>query len=76
MALSNGAVPGAFCANATSGILSRLPGFDNIQQTFYPTKLQAQVAQLPGVATDKYYEGDDEDLQAALARGNAALNTE
>ena len=76
MALANGAVPGAFCANATSGILNRVPGFGTIKQTFYPTNLQAQVAQLPGVVTDKYYEGDDEDLQAALARGNAALNTE
>lgn len=75
-ALANGAVPGAFCANATSGILGGLPGFENIRKTFYPTKLQAQVAQLPGVTTDKYYEGDDADLQQALARGNAALNTQ
>lgn len=74
LALANGAVPGAFCANATSGILQQVPGFDDIRQTFYPEKLQAQIAQLPGIVTDTYYEGDSADLQDGLARNNAALN--
>lgn len=73
MALGNGAVPGAFCANATSRILSRIPGLESIKPTFYPVKLQRQMEQLPGVVTEKYYEGDSPDLKEALKRGNAAL---
>ena len=55
---SNGAVPSAFCANATSGILKQIPGFQSIQQGFYPLKLMEQVEQLPGVNTTRYYEDD------------------
>ena len=55
---SNGAVPSAFCANATSGILKKIPGFQSIQQGFYPLKLMEQVEQLPGVNTTCYYEDD------------------
>ena len=71
--MTNGAVPGAFCANATSTILGQVLGKDAIKTTMYPTNLQTQFAQLPGVTTDKYYEGDSADLQDGLARGNAAL---
>ncbi|GHF37692.1 hypothetical protein [Seohaeicola zhoushanensis] len=74
LALANGAVPGAFCANATSTLLSRVPGFEGIKTTFYPTNLQSQVAELPGVRTDSYYEGDSADLKDGLERSNAALN--
>lgn len=73
LALSNGAVPGAFCANATSSLLSRVPGFEGIKTTFYPTNLRDQVAQLPGVVTDTYYEGDSADLKDGIAKSNAAL---
>ena len=69
LALSNGAVPGAFCASATSGILRQVPGFEGISQTLFPKNLMEQVAEIPGVTTQKFYEGDDPDLQAALARG-------
>ncbi|WP_298858160.1 hypothetical protein [uncultured Sulfitobacter sp.] len=55
---SNGAVPSAFCANATSGILKQIPGFQSIQQGFYPLKLMEQVERLPGVKTSRYYEDD------------------
>ncbi|MFK7753899.1 MAG: hypothetical protein AB8B51_15295 [Sedimentitalea sp.] len=74
LALANGAVPGVFCANATSTMLGNIPGFEAIKTTFYPTNLSAQFAQIPGVVSEKYYEGDEDDLQAALARGNAALS--
>lgn len=70
----NGRVPGALCANATSGILAQIPGFQSIQRTYYPVKLQEQFAQLPGVVTDKYYENDSEDLQQGIAAGNQVLN--
>ena len=74
LALKSGPVPGAFCANATSGLLKSLPGFESIQTTYYPTNLQDQVAQIPGVVTDKYYEGDSADLQAGIALNNAKLS--
>ncbi|NIZ12461.1 hypothetical protein [Phaeobacter sp. HF9A] len=71
---TNGRVPGAFCANATSNILSRIPGFEQIKVTYYPVKLQEQFAQIPGVETDTYYENDSDDLKAGLAQTNAKLN--
>ena len=55
---ANGAVPGAYCANATSGILAQVDGFTGIKQTFYPVKLLEQIALLPDVKTVKYYEDD------------------
>lgn len=73
LALNNGAVPGAYCANATSNLLRRVPGLENIDVTFYPTRLQRQFETLPGVQTEEYYENDDADLQAGLAEGNAKL---
>ncbi|MEX0339313.1 MAG: hypothetical protein AB3N11_09770, partial [Arenibacterium sp.] len=76
LALSNGPVPGAFCANATSGILRQVPGFESIRSTFYPNNLQKQFAKLPGVMTDKYYEGDSADLQDGINASNTALNTD
>jgi hypothetical protein len=76
LALQNGSVPGAFCANATSTLLSRVPGFEEINVTFYPTKLAEQFGAIPGVKTEKYYENDSEDLDLALAEGNRKLNTE
>lgn len=76
LALARGPVPGAFCANATSGILADVPGFGAIRSTFYPVRLQEQFATLSGVVTSKYYEDDSEDLQDGLARGNAQLNAE
>ena len=73
---TNGRVPGAFCANATSSILRQIPGFEGIDVTYYPVKLQEQFAQVPGVVTDKYYEDDSDDLQSGLAAGNVTLNAE
>ncbi|WP_370303594.1 hypothetical protein [Pseudooceanicola sp.] len=75
LALAKGPVAGAFCANATSGLLRQVPGFEGISSTFYPVKLQEEFAALPGVVSDTYYEGDSADLQAGLAQGNAALNS-
>jgi hypothetical protein len=71
---SNGRVPGAYCANATSSILSQIPGLESLNVTFYPVKLSDQFGALPGVSTERYYEDDDEDLQKALAEGNVVLN--
>lgn len=72
--VSNGRVPGAYCARSTSTILAQIPGFEHLEQTFYPVNLAEQFAKLPGVTTELYYEEDSEDLQEGLAKGNAALN--
>ena len=69
---SNGAVPGAFCANATSGILSQIPGFQSVGSTFYPVKLQERFETLPGVTTTKYYEDDEGDVIDALRAAQLA----
>lgn len=71
---THGRVPGAFCANATSSILRQIPGFEQIEVTYYPVQLQQQFATVPGVVTDTYYENDSEDLKRGLAEGNADLN--
>lgn len=76
LAISNGRVPGAYCANSTSSILRQIPGLRGLKTTFYPVKLSEQFGALPGVVTSKYYEDDDADLQKALAEGNVVLNYE
>jgi len=55
----SGPVSSAFCANATSGILRQVPGFQSIKQGFYPLKLMEQVEGLSGVNTTRYYEDDE-----------------
>ncbi len=70
LALSNGPVAGAFCANATAQILQQIPGFQSIDVTFYPNRLMEQFATLPGVTTQVYRENDDASLDAALAQLN------
>ena len=59
---SNGAVPSAFCANATSSLLRKIEGFEDIKVTFYPVNLMEQIAQRPDVVTDRYYENDAGDV--------------
>jgi hypothetical protein len=63
---SNGAVPGAYCANSTTAILSQVDGFQDIQHTFYPLKFMEQMAARPGVKTTKYYENDEGDVIDAV----------
>lgn len=71
---TNGRVPGAYCANATSALLAQVPGFESIDRTFYPVNLQEQFGALPGVKTERYYENDSEDLHEGIAAGNRTLN--
>lgn len=73
LALQNGSVAGAFCANATSTLLSRLPGFETIRTTMFPTNLADQFSALPGVTEDRYYEDDNPDLQVSLEQARQDL---
>lgn len=63
---ANGAVPGAYCANATTHIMSQIQGFENIKKTFYPVKFMEQIATLPGVRTTRLYENDEGDVIDAV----------
>ncbi len=74
IAKQSGPVAGAFCANSTAQLLQQVPGFEQIETTFYPVNLSDQFAQLPGVQTAEYRENDDADLQTGLAFNNAQLN--
>ena len=64
---SNGAVPSAMCANATSGVLRQIPGFQGIRQGFYPLKLMEQIRQMPDVTTTRLFENDDGGVRDGVA---------
>lgn len=72
LALSNGRVAPALCANATSQLLQKLPGFESLRTTWFPENLAEQFSHLPGVEQDRYYEDDDVTYAEALAAANAA----
>lgn len=73
LAVTNGRVPGAYCAQSTIAILQQIPGFEGLQRTFFPEKLAEQFGQLPGVTTSRYYEDDSADLKDGIARSGAEL---
>ncbi|WP_146346528.1 hypothetical protein [Falsiphaeobacter marinintestinus] len=75
LALTAGPVPGAMCAQSISSLLRKVPGFEPINTTYYPVKLQEQFETIPGVQTEKLVEEDEPDLNAALKKANAKLNT-
>lgn len=56
--LANGAVPKAHCANATSAILSTIPGFESVGQTWSPKRLMDDFGAIPGVSTREIHEND------------------
>ncbi|MEO3413637.1 hypothetical protein AAFO92_03145 [Roseovarius sp. CAU 1744] len=64
--MSHGAVPSAMCARSTSSILASLPGFENIQTTWYPVKLADQFGRIPGVREQELYEYDSDDNSKVL----------
>ena len=73
LALAYGPVPQSFCTNAASNILRKLPGFDVINVTFLPDRLEKRFALLPGVTTTERRDTDDDnDRSAEIARFEAA----
>ena len=67
LATTNGAVPKAFCADATSSLLRRVPGFGDIEQPMFPTKLMNQLAARPDVTEEKYFEDDEGTITDGVA---------
>lgn len=68
LALTNGAVPRSFCTNAATGLLKKVPGFEDIKQTYYPTNLMEQMSVRPDVVEDRYYEDDAGTIQDGVAK--------
>jgi hypothetical protein len=65
IALNYGPVQQAYCAKSTSDLLSQLPGFEDIHQTYYPRKLMDSFA-TKGASYDRLYEYDDDDKSKVL----------
>jgi hypothetical protein len=59
LALQAGPVPRPFCTQATSRILSQLPGFERINPALLPDSLHDRFATLPGIETVERRENDD-----------------
>jgi hypothetical protein len=74
LVISNGRVPSAFCANATSSLLLQVPGFEGTSKTFYPVKLMDEFETLPNVTTTKYYENDEGDVIDAVQSAQLTKN--
>lgn len=76
LAINNGAVSQAFCAQSTAQILRQLPGFESIRPTFFPVNLSEQFGRLPGVTTRKLYENDADDKSKAIAEFDARIKAQ
>lgn len=68
LALRNGAVSRSFCTSAATGLLRQVPGFEDVDQTFFPSKLMEQMATWPGVVEDRYFEDDEGTILDGIAK--------
>jgi len=59
IAIENGASMAGMCANNTSHILSRTPGFAGFPVGLWPKDAVAAFAELPGVTTKRIYQDDE-----------------
>nr|WP_240484690.1 hypothetical protein [Pseudoponticoccus marisrubri] len=71
LAEANGPAPASQCALSTSGVISRLPGFESVERGWFPNRVAEQFARIPGVTERKLYEDDDEDKEKAVAEFEA-----
>lgn len=55
-----------YCTQATVAVLRQLPGFEGLNQTWYPHNLSAQLSTLPGVRESRVYENDADDKALAI----------
>lgn len=55
LAQQEGPVPDAFCAKSIVAILNQVPGFEWIEDSFYPNNLSEQFATIPGVREERVY---------------------
>lgn len=55
LAQVEGPVPDAYCAKSIIHILHQVPGFEWIEDSFYPNNLSEQFATIPGVREERIY---------------------
>ncbi|GGG68319.1 hypothetical protein GCM10011415_14400 [Salipiger pallidus] len=67
LAQASGPVGQARCTQATSGLLTQLPGFESISRTWFPKNLAQQLAEMPGVSDRVLREEDADDKGLAIA---------
>lgn len=71
---ANGPAPKAMCSNQTTAVLSTIPGFESIPQSFYPKQTMEAFRKLPGVREWTIYDDDDDDNANILVEQNIVLN--
>jgi hypothetical protein len=72
-ALAYGAVPQAQCANSISGVLSGVPGFENVDRSWFPKRLMNDFATLPGVVEKVTTDADADDNHGVLLQQQVAV---
>lgn len=71
---AHGAVPEALCTQATTSVLSRLPGFEAVRPALFPKSLSRSFAELPGASYREIHDDDpDENAYVLLALGDYPL---
>ncbi|MFV2001446.1 MAG: hypothetical protein ACC619_00520 [Paracoccaceae bacterium] len=60
-AMDYGAAAKGYCARSITAILEGVPGFESINRTWWPTRLSAEFAKLPGATMDVVYDNDADD---------------
>ncbi|OCX66888.1 hypothetical protein BFP70_03405 [Thioclava sp. SK-1] len=65
-AIAHGSAPKSYCANAISGILDGVPGFETVHSTFFPMKLSEEFGALPGVSYRLYHDNDPDNNHGVL----------
>ena len=73
LAINNGPVFSALCANSTSRLLGNLQGFETISVTFSPISLMEDFRNIPGVREEALFEYDDADKSKALRAYDPSL---
>lgn len=68
-----GAVPKAHCTNSISSILKGVPGFEQVQSSWFPNALSKSFGQLPGV-TSKVITDSDADNNHGVLMVQAGAN--
>lgn len=66
LAKGYGPVSKAFCGDSVSDILRQTPGFESIPRTFFPKRIMRAFADIPGVTSQTYTDGDPDDNKAKL----------
>lgn len=64
-----GAAPRAYCTRFNSSVLRQVPGFEDINTTWFPTALMDQIARRSDVRTSKVFDDDPDYNKTMLEAG-------